>query len=90
MPLIQFCMHELQWNDMRDAAENACARATTSKVEKWMRRIVEAYSSDWIGTRLYDFYRRGAQRGAFERCRTNESPQLNIPILPPLVKDNTQ
>lgn len=52
--LIEYCMHELRWEDVRLAAQGQREVVERSLAKRWMENIIKSFTDQWHGTAYYD------------------------------------
>ena len=55
--LIQFCMHQLQWQDIADAASGVSSQTNNSRTRRWMELIANSFGDTWPGLDYYEYYK---------------------------------
>lgn len=61
MEIIQFCMRELQWLEIKEAATEIQRNSNDIRMKDIMERIIEVYKEKWVDEDLYDYYSHGEQ-----------------------------
>jgi hypothetical protein len=56
IPLIQFCMHQLQWDEVAVAAQRIAEQSNDSLIVRWMELIRRSFTKEWPGLGYYDYY----------------------------------
>jgi hypothetical protein len=54
--LIEFCMRELQWEEIKKAAELEISKTDDWRVISTMNHILEVYEKEWEHSDLYKYY----------------------------------
>jgi hypothetical protein len=56
VPLIQYCMQELQWQEVDVVAQQVADATEQSLVRRWMELIRRSFTNEWPGLDVYDYY----------------------------------
>ena len=54
--VIEFCMHELRWPEVKQAVEEKVATTQDIRERDALCQIPDAYSDDWDGVEFYSYY----------------------------------
>ena len=54
--LVQFCMREKQWLEIKAAASEAILHAESSRTISEMEAIIDVYEEEWPDEELYEYY----------------------------------
>jgi hypothetical protein len=56
--VIEFCMHEFRWPEVKQAVEEIVATTQDIRERDALCRIPRAFSDDWDGVQFYSYYSR--------------------------------
>jgi len=54
--IIQFCMRELQWNEIKQEIETRLRVAEDLRMVAILNHILEVYDKEWVDADLYKYY----------------------------------
>lgn len=60
--LVQYCMHELRWDEVREALSGWLNSESSERVRHVLRKLVAAFYDDWGDAMLYARYSKGSNR----------------------------
>lgn len=55
--ILEFCMRELRWPEVREAMMAMDSSALDWRVRRAAQRVLEVYDEEWPGGEIYDTYR---------------------------------
>ena len=55
--LVQFCMREKKWPEIKTAANEAIVHADSSRNIAEMEAIIDVYEDEWADEELYEYYK---------------------------------
>ena len=61
--IVQYCMHELRWNEVRAYAEHRFKVESGVVCRRALERIIESFDRDWSERTLYDRYEAEGELG---------------------------
>jgi len=56
LEIVEFCMRELQWEEIKKAAEQMQIESKDIRLQNAMQRIIDVYSENWDDADLYKYY----------------------------------
>jgi len=62
LEIIIFCMRELQWIEIKEAAIDEKSKTNDWRVIRAMNNIIAVYKTDWEDADLYEYYSKGARK----------------------------
>jgi hypothetical protein len=56
LEIVEFCMRELQWQEIKEVAEQMQRKSKDIRLRDAMQRIIDVYSENWDDADLYKYY----------------------------------
>ena len=60
--VIQFCMRELQWEEIKNVAIDESSKTNDWRIISVMSNIIAVYEPEWEDADLYDYYSRSSEK----------------------------